>query len=438
MKKALALLLAFIAGMLLNSVLPVYADLLVGSGGTDSILRFDETTGAFIDAFVPPGSGGLDNPLGMTFGPDGNLYVSSRFTNSIMRYDGTTGAFIDIFASGSGLAEPHGLAFGPDGNLYVSSGADRVLRFNGTTGAFIDTFASGGGLSFPTALIFGPDGNLYVSSSLNNRVLRYDGTTGAFIDTFASGGGLSNAQGLDFGPDGNLYVGSFNTDSVLRYDGTTGAFIDAFVSSGSGGLNAPVDVEFGPDGNLYVQSSQSARVVRYDGTTGAFIDTFEGGGLSGQGYLLFTQSISDNYPVLSKTKIKVKGLGKIVETDNDELIFLDNGTFSLDLVTGIFSLDSKGKKILLEIDAPSLAALAGEFAGTISDLAFDKKGVFIDRDDITVAIEEVKIIKIKIDKATRKPKGKFKITINGIASADVAGEGVQQWKLSFKGKYTIQ
>ena len=39
------------------------------------VLRYNGTTGAFIDAFVSSGSGGLDMPSGLTFGPDGNLYV---------------------------------------------------------------------------------------------------------------------------------------------------------------------------------------------------------------------------------------------------------------------------------------------------------------------------------------------------------------------------
>jgi len=111
-----------------------------------------------------------------------------------LRYNGTTGAFIDTFASGSGLSGPAGLAFGPDGNLYVGSfNSDAVLRYNGTTGAFIDTFASGSGLSGPVGLLFGSDGNLYVGSNGSNGVLRYDGTTGAFVDTFvtAGSGGLN-------------------------------------------------------------------------------------------------------------------------------------------------------------------------------------------------------------------------------------------------------
>ncbi len=41
------------------------------------MLRYDGSTGAFLDVFVPAGSGGLDGPLNATFGPDGNLYVGS-------------------------------------------------------------------------------------------------------------------------------------------------------------------------------------------------------------------------------------------------------------------------------------------------------------------------------------------------------------------------
>ena len=95
------------------------AALLVSNGDTDTILSFDASTGAFLGTFAS--GGGLDDPEGLTFGPDGNLYVTSR-TNNVLRYSGTTGAFLDVFASGGGLEDPAGLVFGPDGNLYVSSG----------------------------------------------------------------------------------------------------------------------------------------------------------------------------------------------------------------------------------------------------------------------------------------------------------------------------
>ncbi len=134
--------------------------------------------GDFIDVFAS--GSGLDFPIGLVFGPDGNLYVSSANTDEVLRYNGTTGAFIDAFVSAGsgGLDAPNGLVFGPDGNLYVTSvDTDEVLRYNGASGAFIDAFVSAGsgGLAAPIGPVFGPDGNLYVSSGDTNQVLRYEG-----------------------------------------------------------------------------------------------------------------------------------------------------------------------------------------------------------------------------------------------------------------------
>ena len=122
-----------------------------------------------------------------------DLLVSDYHRNSVLRYNETNGAFVSTFiaANAGGLIQPHGLAEGPDGNLYLASaGNDAVLRFNGTNGAFIDTFiASGsGGLDYPVWLEFRADGFLYVSSQLNNSVLRYSATNGAFAGTFITNG----------------------------------------------------------------------------------------------------------------------------------------------------------------------------------------------------------------------------------------------------------
>ena len=96
------------------------------------------SAGAFLDAFVTAGSGGLAGVRGLVFGPDGNLYLSSEDSDEVMRYDGTTGAFLDAFVSAGsgGLDIPTGLVFGPDGNLYVSSantGDDPTPLAAGTT-----------------------------------------------------------------------------------------------------------------------------------------------------------------------------------------------------------------------------------------------------------------------------------------------------------------
>ena len=45
--------------------------------------------GDFVDAFAS--GGGLNGPIGLVFGPDGDLYVSSLRTDEVVRYDGSTG-----------------------------------------------------------------------------------------------------------------------------------------------------------------------------------------------------------------------------------------------------------------------------------------------------------------------------------------------------------
>jgi len=94
----------------------------VSSFDNDAVVRFNADTGAPLGVFVPSGSGGLNGPTGLTFGPDGNLYVSSFALNqSVLRYHGKTGQFLGVFVTqqSGGLLGPMDLAFGPDGYLYV-------------------------------------------------------------------------------------------------------------------------------------------------------------------------------------------------------------------------------------------------------------------------------------------------------------------------------
>ena len=169
-----------------------HADLLVKND--TSVARYDEVSGAFLGAFAQGVIG-----TGLTFGPEGNLYVSDEINGNVVRFNGHTGVPLGgIFAFG--IDTPRDLTFGPDGNLYVSSlFTASILRFNGKTGAALGTFATAPDL-FPEGLVFGPDGNLYVSDTVGARVLRFNGTTGALIGTFASGPELNFPFGLTFTP----------------------------------------------------------------------------------------------------------------------------------------------------------------------------------------------------------------------------------------------
>ena len=304
-----------------------YADLLVMSNPTQQVLRYDETTGAFIDVFASPavipsicGPPTTVRPFnGIAYGPDGNLYVVGASSvgggsGAVLRYDGRTGAFIDVFAlpalvnfpsQGSAIIHPSGgLTFGPDGNMYVVGGRV-VLRYDGRTGAFIDSICCG--FDLLNGLTFGPDGNLYVAfigGPPLSGVLRFDPTgAGGVLPV----GGFVFPKDVAFGPDGNLYVTAQLSNDVVRFrapsEGNNAAEI--FVPAGSSGLLYPSGLAFGPDGNLYVSGISCVscdvlgQVLRFDGRTGAFIDTFvppgsgglridssQGGPLTG--FLVFT------------------------------------------------------------------------------------------------------------------------------------------------------
>jgi streptogramin lyase len=221
-------------------------NLYVAGRDSDQVFRYDQTSGALLGGGAFTSGTAAVAPHPILFGADGNLYVGAHWAprgaeNVVRGYNGSSGAFIStLVTDGSGgLTDPRGMVFGPDGNLYVSSAStNKILRYNGTTGAYIDDFATG--LNGPHGLTFGPGGDLFVSDYYSNSVLRFDATTGASKGAFvpaATSGGLSGPVGLLFGPDNNLYVSSSGSNAILRYSGLNGAFIDAFVTKDYGGLD---------------------------------------------------------------------------------------------------------------------------------------------------------------------------------------------------------
>jgi DNA-binding beta-propeller fold protein YncE len=137
-------------------------DLFVASASGE-LLEYDGASGSFVRAFVDTtgnGRGAID-PYGFVF-RSGALYIASFFDDAVAKYDAATGAFLaTLVASGSGgLDGPAALDFGPDGDLFVASSQnDSVRRYDAATGAFVSVFvASGtGGLLAPIDLAFVPE-----------------------------------------------------------------------------------------------------------------------------------------------------------------------------------------------------------------------------------------------------------------------------------------
>ena len=276
-------------------------------------------------AFVAVGSGGLNDAKGIAFGPDGDLYVVSKYTNSVLRYDGATGAFLGTFAS-TGLSNPADLAFGPDGDLYVSSyGNSGVYRYDGpvsaTPGAQVGAgaFVSGGSLSGPLGLRFDACGDLDVLSyngGTNGAILQYNGLTGAFIATLATG--IANGNALAIATAGAAVEGNYiGTDvtgaEALPNGGTAGMILTGAsgVTVGgatagarniiSGNVGAGVSIDAASSGNTiagnYIGTNAAGTAALRNGTNGVEINdsanntiggvnTNPGGTLAGAGNLI--------------------------------------------------------------------------------------------------------------------------------------------------------
>lgn len=180
-------------------------------------------------------------PYDLEFGPDDNLFLANRDTLQVRRWNGpnhTHDPFGGLHPFASLAGQPLGIAWGPNGDLYATEkGTGGVIkRFNGTTGALIGTFVSdSGNFGEGIDIDFGPDGNLYVSVNPDNEILQYGGpnhgSPGTLLSTFvAPASGLTGPIGIEFGNDGDLYVCQIGAANVLRFQGPGGASPGTFVS----------------------------------------------------------------------------------------------------------------------------------------------------------------------------------------------------------------
>ncbi len=202
----------------------------------ETVYRIEQGTGVVTAFATTPMAIDLQ---GLDFGPDGNLYVASRGANAIVRFDGSTGDFIDLFAT-SGLDGPNTPRFGPDGRLYVSCrNSNNVVRIE-PTGGMPTVFATEPRLRSPEGLSFGPDGDLYVSARLDSVVLRFNGMTGAFMNDVIVFPAVRAPEGIAFASDGSLWIASRDSDEVLRLNITSLAVMNRYPTVAQG---SPVGLE---------------------------------------------------------------------------------------------------------------------------------------------------------------------------------------------------
>ena len=261
---------AFAASCLIGPAGVRAATLFVSDGVDDVIHRFDATTGAAITPDIP-----LLSVMGLATGPNGDLFAVSQNPPQVYRYNPTTGAQIggpyvtyNGQNDGHDVFGPTGMSFAPNGNLYIADTTASNVHVYDTAGNSVASMDSPE-LSQPTDVTFDAAGNLYVVNPGNGNVLISIGGTQPLAEFFATQtGGLVNPSALTFGPNGELYVLDSTTGSgpaIRRY--TAAGAADGTVISYASTFFQPNDIAFGPDAKLYVSgldlSSNAGQVLRY-------------------------------------------------------------------------------------------------------------------------------------------------------------------------------
>jgi NHL repeat len=300
-----------------------------------------------------------ERPSSLAIGPNGNLYMADDLRNQVLERlpngvfkpvvgNGTVGFSGDGGqATNAELNYPAGLTFGPDGTLYIADQNNGRIRAVSSSGVISTVAGSGTGLGWvpngtpalqaslePFAMAFGPGGLLYVTSGQQVLRLKADGTFttvlgvrdesgqpgigGPAVDASADG-----PTGLAFDSSGNLYVFGFDSKAILMVDpeGIVHNLGSLYPRGPSGLTTLPngsvvamdelgVD-ELSPQGFRTLVSFPTTAKVSYLGITGfspngiavgangaMYLDTFYGNGFADTSALIMIPDQGSGAPLL--------------------------------------------------------------------------------------------------------------------------------------------
>ena len=241
----------------------------------------------------PGNTAQFNNPYGVAFAPNGNIYVADTLNQRIRVTNPTTGQVTTLAGTGTeGFADgpgntaqfnyPTGVAVAPNGTVYVADqGNHRIRAINPTTGQVTALagstagFADGPGntaqFNFPTGVAVAPNGTVYVADQENQRIRAINPTTGQVTTLagtgapgFADGPGntaqFNNPYGVAVAPNGTVYVAEHDNHRIRAINPTTGQ-VTTLAGSNRGfadgtGTNAQFDFPYGvavaPNGTIYV------------------------------------------------------------------------------------------------------------------------------------------------------------------------------------------
>lgn len=209
----------------------------------------------FVDGGVLAGS-----TNGMSFGPDGTLWVANVFGATITQIDPESGAIISRLTAADGVFFPDDVIVASNGDIYWTDIGIGVV-FKKPAGAPAVPLAA---LSSANPLTLSDDetrlfaAGCYGAPPLNNDFVEIDPVNGGIIDTFRSNVPGCASNGMSWN-DGFLYSPQPFEDRILRIDPDTGE-----ITTVTENWPVPIGTAFDSQGNLYSLAQGIGEVVRVD------------------------------------------------------------------------------------------------------------------------------------------------------------------------------
>jgi sugar lactone lactonase YvrE len=275
----------------------------------------------------------VNNPYGLTLGPDGALYFCEIGNHRVRRLDLKTNRITTVAGSGqkgyagdggpaldAALNEPYEVRFDRRGNMFFAEMQNHVVRRVDAKSRTVTTVAGTGTAGFagdggpaakaqlrqPHSIAFDAEGRLLICDIGNHRIRRVDLQAGT-IETWAgtgerkptpdgapiAGTPLNGPRAITADPAGNLYLVLREGNAVYRMDPRAGRIYHVAGTgesgyAGDGGdaklarLSGPKGIAWAPGGSLYLADTESHTIRRVDLKTG-IITTVVGTGKRGDG-----------------------------------------------------------------------------------------------------------------------------------------------------------
>jgi hypothetical protein len=241
----------------------------VGSTPGSSIITFTGSTSAGIK---------LDTPLGMGFDAAGNLYIAENGQGNILKVSNPGNratSFTFLFATG--LNNPVDVKVGSNGDVYVLTSTDGSIRRYNSDGTFVSVITAA--LVNPTAFVILADGSFAVTEIGGSvKGVTAGGVVTVLNATFVNPTGISlyssNRVAIADGGDHSIKILNLtNTANVTLLAGGNGAgFTNGLALLSK--FNTPRSISYAPNGSLVVadQMNNRVRLITADGR----VDTIYG------------------------------------------------------------------------------------------------------------------------------------------------------------------